>query len=539
MPDLRVSPQSVTLTAGQIQKFEALDTSGQTVQNVTWSIQPTEKAGKIESPGIYTAPLWIFRHKKAVIVAQQAGGAQATAEVELSPLPFWTNFLGAYLLLSFLLLLALLVWNWDWLCPTCKPGKVRVSPPVVTLMPSQSQTFTANLPVTWNKNAQMTASGLYTAPAQVPASGRAQVAATAQEDLEKDGMAEVLISQVGGLSLQPARAVVSSGGSVDLTAVLTSPQPPKPAAPAVPAEGGNQAPPAPDASSPITVTWMAPEIGTLTSLTAGGPVARFSVPAKAVDRPTPVMILARTSETPPRIAGAWVTVQPADSLIGVCGDGYDYNAAKLLLLLAIMGALGGLIHGISSFTTYVGNREFLTSWVWWYAFKPFLAGLVALVVFLVFRAGFGVGDFSLGTADCLKAGAVAAMIGLFAEQATVKLKDIFETIFTPRNDPRRDEAGKVKPKGPTLKSLEPPSVTEGQNVQKLTINGADFASECQVKIGNAALRKPSSVTATSVVVSLEPDDIKTKGDVAVIVYNKPPDGDPSNTLALKVEPKVS
>ena len=530
MPDLTlnlvISPKSAVLTAGQTQPFEAL-VDGQPVQGVKWSVQTTEKPGKagdIESSGIYMAPVRILRSRNVVIRAEREGSRPATALVELNPVKSWVQFVGSYLLLFFLGLLLLLVWKWEALCPQCRPCNVRVSPPVVTLMPGQSQVFTANTPVTWR---DMAVPGLYTAPKEVPA-GKAQVFAASQEDAGKTGTAEVFFSPAGGLFIQPLQAVLRGAGSVDLTAVLTSP----PAA-APPAEGA----PAP---VPPLLDWMSPEIGTLAPLEPNGMVARFSVPDKAVDRPTRLMILARTRETPPRIAAALVTVQPADVLTGTCGDDYEYDVARFLLLLAIMGALGGLIHGISSFTTYVGNREFLASWVWWYIFKPFLAALVALVVFLVFRAGFGVGSFSLGAADCLKASAFAALIGLFAEQATIKLKDIFETLFTPRNDPRRDEAGKVKPKGPTLSSLTPNSVTEGESVQSLTLRGADFAPGCEVKIGGSALRKPdpATLTATSLVVQLQPADIAKAGKVEVIVFNKPPDGEPSTPLTIEVKPKI-
>lgn len=538
MPDLEISPKSAVLTGGQTQQFEALE-NGKPVQGVTWSVRTTEKperAGQIESSGIYMAPVRIFRNKKVVIEARKDGTEPATALVELSPVKAWTQFVGFYLLVSFLGLLLLLVLQWDALCPQCKPSNVRVSPPIVTLMPGQSQVFTANLPVDW-KNTEV--QGLYAAPKEIPSGGKAQIFATSREDSLKTGTAEVFFSPSGSLFLQPLQAVVKGAGSVELTAVLTSP-PPSPEVPApAPAEGAVPAAPAPaEGSSTPVLDWMIPEIGTLKPL-ENGMVARFSVPDKAVDRPTRLMILARTRETPPRIAGAWVTVQPADLLTGICGDDHEYQVARFLLLLAIMGALGGLIHGISSFTTYVGNREFLASWVWWYVFKPFLAALVALVVFLVFRAGFGLGDYALEAADCLRASAFAALIGLFAEQATIKLRDIFETLFTPRSDPRRDEAGKVKGKKPTLSSLTPSSVTEGESVQKLTISGADFAPGCQVKIGSALRTpEPATLTTTSLVVPLQPADIAKPGKVEVTVFNKPPDAEPSNTLTIEVKPKA-
>lgn len=524
MANLEISPKNAALTAGQTQKFEALE-DGKPAQGVKWSIQPPlrkpetppkpGKTGRIDPWGIYVAPSRIFLHRRVVILAEKEGSVPAMASVELIPLKSWTQLVGFYLLASFLGLVAAVVLGWDALCPTCKPGKIRVSPPVVTLMPGQSQTFTANVDGKWEGKG-MALSGLYTAPPE-----GSQVRATAKG--AKTGTAEVFISRTGGLSLQPLNTVIRGGGSVDFTAVLTSPPAPAPSSPA-----------------PVVIDWMSPAIGTLKPLEAenggDGLVARFSVADKTVDRPTTFMILARTrGETPARIAGAWVTVQPQDLLTGVCGDDYDYKTGRLLLLLAIMGALGGLIHGISSFTTFVGNREFLISWVWWYVFKPFLAALVALIVFLVFRAGFDMGNFSLGTADCLKAAAFAALIGLFAEQATIKLKDIFDAFFTPRKDPRGDEAGNVKPKAPVITSLDPSSVTAGQDVKTLTINGTDFAPDCQVKIGSTNLRKPASVTTTQLVVPLEEGDVKNPGTVQVIVFNKPPDGEPSNALPFEVK----
>src|SRR5262245_11773636 len=41
------------------------------------------------------------------------------------------------------------------------------------------------------------------------------------------------------------------------------------------------------------------------------------------------------------------------------------RAENMLLLVAVAGALGALIHVTSSFADYVGNRQLVLSWVWW------------------------------------------------------------------------------------------------------------------------------------------------------------------------------
>jgi hypothetical protein len=110
-------------------------------------------------------------------------------------------------------------------------------------------------------------------------------------------------------------------------------------------------------------------------------------------------------------------------------------------LIALAGALGGLIHGASSFAIFAGNREFKSSWTWWYVLRPVLGAAVALIVYLVVRSGLGTSDIALSGGDCLKTAGFAGLIGIFAEPATLKLKDIFETIFTPRDDPRKDKGG--------------------------------------------------------------------------------------------------
>jgi hypothetical protein len=119
-----------------------------------------------------------------------------------------------------------------------------------------------------------------------------------------------------------------------------------------------------------------------------------------------------------------------------CQEDGTPGTASLIALIAVAGALGGLIHGASSFAIFAGNRAFQSSWTWWYVLRPVLGAAVALVVYLVLRSGFG-GDLALSGADCLKTAGFAGLIGMFAEPATLKLKDIFNTLFTPREDPRK------------------------------------------------------------------------------------------------------
>jgi hypothetical protein len=122
-------------------------------------------------------------------------------------------------------------------------------------------------------------------------------------------------------------------------------------------------------------------------------------------------------------------------------------------------------------------------------------------------------------------------MGMFAEPATLKLKDIFDTIFTPKHDPRKDVLKNEKSL-PHMNSIDPPLVPSGA-AATLKIAGSNFASGCVVKIG-ANARTPRSFTPTLLEVDLQPGDVAAAGDVPIRICNTPPDSDCSNTVNLKV-----
>ncbi|HWB96941.1 MAG TPA: hypothetical protein VG672_09570 [Bryobacteraceae bacterium] len=103
--------------------------------------------------------------------------------------------------------------------------------------------------------------------------------------------------------------------------------------------------------------------------------------------------------------------------------------ARYLLLAALAGALGSYIHLATSFADYAGNDCLAASWTWWYLIRPFIGAALAEVVYLAIRAGVVTGT---GGADALSPFGIAAICslsGLFARQATDKLREIFENLF--------------------------------------------------------------------------------------------------------------
>ena len=113
----------------------------------------------------------------------------------------------------------------------------------------------------------------------------------------------------------------------------------------------------------------------------------------------------------------------------------------LFFLVALSGFLGSMIHLSSSLTNYIGAGQLQSNWLPWYFVKPFTAMGVALVFYFVLKAGLvgletGVGINPFGIV------VISALAGLFTDKATLKLEEIFTTIFKPQ-DQRPDKIDPV------------------------------------------------------------------------------------------------
>ena len=98
----------------------------------------------------------------------------------------------------------------------------------------------------------------------------------------------------------------------------------------------------------------------------------------------------------------------------------------MLLAVAMAGALGSLVHAARSFYWYVGNRELRRSWLPLYYLRPLVGAALATVFYLVIRGGFIPSD---GETNSLAFVALSALVGLFSEEAVLKLKEVAETVF--------------------------------------------------------------------------------------------------------------
>jgi len=112
----------------------------------------------------------------------------------------------------------------------------------------------------------------------------------------------------------------------------------------------------------------------------------------------------------------------------------------------MFGVLGGSTHAIASLTAWISMDKLNKGWGWWYFSRPFIGAAMAVITYLVLRAGFisgsptAINDFGVA--------GFSALVGLMTDEITRKLRDVFDSLF-----------GIAKSKGEKGDSPEPVPVT--------------------------------------------------------------------------------
>ena len=117
--------------------------------------------------------------------------------------------------------------------------------------------------------------------------------------------------------------------------------------------------------------------------------------------------------------------------------------ARYLSIVALVGALGAYIHLATSFTEFLGNRNFYSSWKWWYGLRPFIGSALAIMVYFAARGGLVSGNAGATDLSPYGIGALAGLAGMFSKQATDKLREVFENLFKTTDPPNRKDSGKL------------------------------------------------------------------------------------------------
>lgn len=107
-----------------------------------------------------------------------------------------------------------------------------------------------------------------------------------------------------------------------------------------------------------------------------------------------------------------------------------WDEVRLLWIVILAGALGSLIHALRSVYWYVGNRNLVRSWLAKYLMMPFAGSALAVMFYFVIRGGFFSPQSDFSQTSPFGFAALSAMVGLFSEQAVLKLKQVAETVLS-------------------------------------------------------------------------------------------------------------
>jgi hypothetical protein len=151
------------------------------------------------------------------------------------------------------------------------------------------------------------------------------------------------------------------------------------------------------------------------------------------------------------------------------------QGSTLFLLLIMAGALGGCIHALRSLWWYTGDGSLKWKWLLMYFCVPFTGAAMAMLFGLLIVAG--VIENTSGRNMSLFIIAIAGLVGMFTQQAALKLTDIANAVFT------RPGEGKDAKTQPSL----PPGGAAGTGVVTVKVNPP---------AGPAAGGQPVSITGT-------------------------------------------
>ena len=150
--------------------------------------------------------------------------------------------------------------------------------------------------------------------------------------------------------------------------------------------------------------------------------------------------------------------------------------ARLFLVVALAGALGGLVHALRSLTWYVGNRNLKYSWMMTYYLQPVVGAGLATITYAVLRGGLVLvtTQSSSDVVNPFGFAAIAGLVGLFSAQAAEWLKRVFEQVLAPAPQ-GKDPAIEVR-----ITKLEP---DHGPERGEVIVTGTGFTEVQAVAFG--------------------------------------------------------
>jgi hypothetical protein len=199
------------------------------------------------------------------------------------------------------------------------------------------------------------------------------------------------------------------------------------------------------------------------------------------------------------------------------------QGSALFWMIIMSGALGGCIHSLRSLWWYAGQGNLKWKWMLMYFCLPFTGAAMAMLFSLLSVAGLI--DSTAGRNTSLFIIAIAGLVGMFTQQAALKLTDIANAIFTrpgkgkdAQPQPSLPASGGGAEAGAATPSIWP-SAGSAAGGQPVSITGTGLADVASVAFGGAAAPGFTFDAATASVRGVTPPRPAGKGEVDVVITN--------------------
>lgn len=223
-----------------------------------------------------------------------------------------------------------------------------------------------------------------------------------------------------------------------------------------------------------------------------------------------------------------VSVVRNDKVEDVLPGAYTYICAApqgsgLFWMLVMAGTLGGCIHALRSLWWYTGQGTLKWRWLLMYYCLPFTGAATAMLFSLLIVAGLI--DSTAGRNRSLFIIAVAGLVGMFTQQAALKLTDIANAIFTKPGEGKDSDPQPSLPVGGTgtgdggAAPQIAPATGPAAGGTPVTITGTGFTDVAQVLFDTDPSAKPPAVSADKGTITATTPP-HTPGPVTVTVTNK-------------------
>jgi len=190
-----------------------------------------------------------------------------------------------------------------------------------------------------------------------------------------------------------------------------------------------------------------------------------------------------------------------------------WGETRLLLIVMLCGFLGSLIYSLRSFFWYAGNRNLVVSWLALYALVPVVGAMLAVVFYVVLRGGLFSSATTISDTSPFGFAAVAALVGMFTNQAAEKLRTVFETLMT-KAETGKDPAVRT---APVLTNVAPASVAHGSGDTPLVVTGEHFYPDSKVVANSTELAPTEFKNEKRLEATLPAAMMQNPGDVIIKV----------------------